>query len=893
MFLAVQFDTTILGALLGEGFKRLDLCVTDSFDGYLVDRILIDPTTSFAQGSGYLVSLPVSGHTTVNLQAHAVAFSQAISVILVTETDLAAAGPNAAPSISLPLTITFDLRFDVVGGGTALTLTYQSVSSVAPDPRIALLDAVLKQKLPPQTTSLDLAALVDGLGVTGAPAAAGANLLADGETIEFRLEMTSTQGSNNQLAWEDFYNNGPDRDFHDTDDWAVWVSVDGLEQSIAKDFTDGLQANSATFDLVSDVEVAWQPGEPPKLVVTFNGDAIDACICFWNSIDVNTDVTVTITFSIDQGDIRYDIHLDYSANGLQLFCCEVTSALFWPFVGAEMLGGGTIDIGNFIEGILGGPLLVFIAAIVVASSQSAPIPTSALPGTCTKDSDTDTHCLIPVPSGATPPSPCVPPSIETRALKRIFGIGEGLVLPGRMVLTGSDDIHTATQPVLDCVVSDFAWLFPDPTCSGIDGELTMSATVTLSSTQEIPLRLCSVTAIGDTAAAYQPYVTVTFSYCPMVATVHVDVPAWDSTTGPCQLLLQTTAGVRIITLDAVTSLTPAQIQAFDDIVKKWRLVHCYTKLDDWYRHFRRFNPKWSVDPPNYEVDPAREAHGWEVAIGGAITGDTIALFGASGERLTAGQVDAAGNLRLGTFTLPAAQAGAAAAAMGAAPAEVAVATSDAAELAIQRLREGSDAEGGQPLAVQLLIQQILLVEQAQILVGREPVAVYLTAVDGRHVLVAAHRGGVSAYDISNAAAPRLIRQHLAEVRGARRGPGNRLLSWDADGVLEHTARTTRRVVHAREVDDVRFDAALGWVVRSGGELSVHDERWRIIGQRSVLDEDAGLAPAAQPAPGGLAPPRRAAPSLAFGAGTHSRFGLVARLVTDGVSLAVIAGTRRL
>ena len=609
MIIGVQFLARTLGALFGEGLKRVDLCVTDQFDGYVVDHIDIDPLTSFGSGSAFVAQIPVNGIPTTHLvPTHAVAYSQAVTVHLVTVSDLETNGDQPTPTLALPLTVTFDLRFDVSGSGTALTLSYQSVSSLVSDPRIAALDPVLRNHLPPQTEALDLVSLVSALGVTGSPVVAGAAVSGDGSLVEFRLELSDVAASGNLVSWEGFFTGGPDPDFTKSHDWAVWVSVDGLESSMKKLFTDGLKANSASFSLVSEVDVAWQPGEPPSLVVTFNGNAIDACTCFWNKIDVNVDVTITITFSIDSGQIRYDIHVDHSSNGLQLFCCEITSALFWPFVGAVMLADKDIDVGEYVGGWLAGPLGVFIAAVVAASTQSTQIPTSSLQGTCTKDDDSHLHCLVPFPSGATPTPPCGPPSIEDRVPSELYGTPAGVVLPGALVIAGEDPIRPASQATLNCAVNDFVWQFPAPTCSGIDGELTMSASVVLSGTGDLPILFCSAVAIGDNAADYQPLITVTYSYCPMVITVHVDVPVGTPLNGPCELLVHTTGGARVLTLHPAPAPSPDEVAAFDKAVLAWRLDHCYTLLDPWYRLFHRFNPKWLVDPSNEGIDPERVSH---------------------------------------------------------------------------------------------------------------------------------------------------------------------------------------------------------------------------------------------------------------------------------------------
>jgi hypothetical protein len=70
-----------------------------------------------------------------------------------------------------------------------------------------------------------------------------------------------------------------------------------------------------------------------------------------------------------------------------------------------LLSDGKIDVGEFLGGILGGPYLVFLAAIAFGSNQSSPIPTDQLKGVCSRDGDADAHCLLPVPTGGVPGIP--------------------------------------------------------------------------------------------------------------------------------------------------------------------------------------------------------------------------------------------------------------------------------------------------------------------------------------------------------------------------------------------------------------------------------------------------------------------------------------------------------
>ncbi len=885
MFVGVQFTAPTLGGLRSEGLKRLDLCVPDQFDGYVVDHIVIDPVTSFGVGSPFVAEIPVGGVGNLSVPTHAVAYSQDVTVHIVQLSDLVANDSAPTTTIGLPLTVIFDLRFDVSGTSTAFTLTYQSVTSpVASADQLKQLDSILKGHLPPQTEALDLVALTAGLGVVGSPAQAGAGVSDDGSLVEFRLELTSVATSDNFVAWEGFFGSGPDTDFTaaGNDDWALWMTVDGLEESLSALFKNGLKG-STSFSLDSDVDVAWQPSTP-ELVVTFNGDVINACTCFWSTIDVNVDVTVSIRFSIESGLIRYDVHTDHSSNQWELFCCELTSALFWPVIGAIMMGNGQIDVGDYVLGWLGGPLGVFIAGIVAASTQSTPIPSSALSSTCTKDDDSDFHCLVALPADGPPPSSCDPPAIDSRVPTTIFGNGPGIVLPGILTIAGTDSIRRASQPTLDCEVSDFSWSFPAPTCSGVEGSLTMSASIVLTGTGDIPIRFCTATVLGENAAAYQQYLSVEYSYCPMVVTIHVDVPAGMPDAGPCEVLVQTTGGARVVTLHPIPQPTPEQVKQWQDAAERWRLENCYTQLDPWYRLFHRFNPRWLIDPPGDVGDPDRQAHAWEVVVAGAIPGDVIGASDLRGGPLGEAEVDAAGVARLNLTTLPTVGAGGGQIEADLVSAAGGPLTAFAGrELTLQRLRPGTPTDVGHPLSLKMMIKQILVVEQAQLLAGRSPETLLLVSHRGRHALLVTHEGAVSTYDLSNAASPRLVEQRLLSLVGSTRTRGDALLGWDYGGLLKFTAAGTSRILELEGITDVRAYGPGHLVIRSE-ECLVCDSSWRVLEKVGVDEPHPALQ---RPAVDG------SGTGLVFGPSTHSRFGLVARIDTDRVSIGLIAATRTL
>ena len=186
----------------------------------------------------------------------------------------------------------------------------------------------------------------------------------------------------------------------------------------------------------------------------------------------------------------------------------------------------------------------------------------------------------------------------------------------------------------------------------------------------------------------------------------------------------------------------------------------------------------------------------------------------------------------------------------------------------------------------MMIKQVLVVEQAQLLIGRRPIALALVSEGGQRMLLVAFSGGVNTYELSNAAAPRLIGQQMGDVHGARRLSGNRLVTWDDRGINAFDARAVRRVLELDGIRDLRAgDGGRCWAA-TDSHVHVLDEDWRVSDCFEVggPQDDPALASPAAPTSSVRAP---------FGESAHSRFGLVARIDTDRISLGVIAGTRTL
>ncbi|ACC76346.1 hypothetical protein VOI32_38155 [Paraburkholderia caribensis] len=641
MHLRFQITSVTLGGMFRESFKNLALCVLDEVGGRKVERIEILDTNSFGVGSVRAFSILVSGPAPTMIPGHAVAFKQLISVYLASISDLEAAGEGPSAPEQVPLIVQFDVVFEMRPEGTFLIFAFDSLhgpfgdDGLTPGQKAALknAEAVLRNTFKPIATPLDIASLASKIGANGAPIHAGMATTSDFSVVELRLEVGQADtGTEEFVPWEEFYTRGVTEVFLGTQDWGMLISQDLIVRNVRDVLHDKLGAQQAVR-LNSGPDVSWSPsGGVAFLTATFNLDALDACQCAWGKIDVNADVTLTIILSAENGGLRQDILMDRDADNLQLLCCELTAAITWPIMGLNEVVQGRVSFSDYVLGLELGPLAVFIVAVVKAS-QTPPLDLGA---SCEQNGD-HIVCRMAIPLNDPPPGRCGPPSGSSRQLVEVAGIEDGLVLRG----TAQVNLLTPAQVAVS--VEPFEWRAPEITCSGVLGDFAAVANVHLSNSGQSRMAFCGASMVGPTAQTYSPFLSVSFEYCPFRPTVTLSIPPGIQLDGPAEILVQTSGGSRIIKIQPPTALSEAQIEAFNEIANRWRLQHCFTEVDDWFRNHHRFNPKWLIDP---SPEGAVERQFWGIRFSGLPGGARVSFAERDGPRIATGVVSSKGGLTM-------------------------------------------------------------------------------------------------------------------------------------------------------------------------------------------------------------------------------------------------------
>lgn len=644
MLVRFQMTRSTFAHMLREAFQRQDLCVPPLGPEAIVDRIEIPNIGgglfgTLEAGPPIVVGVPDSNGAITSVPCNSLRLIQGLSVFVATTVDLTAANGAAAPTQSLPLFPKFTFSFDHFPNGDFLTVSYDSLGPfLAPGIDPTQVDAALRSKFKPVNSQVDLTKALNSLGPVPQTVWAGIAASAQFDRVELRLEVQvgGGKGSSDVASWQRFYQQQDLDDLVEGDDWALLVDKDLLIGGVLGQVKDSISKESG-FHLDSGPDVSWNPGTP-GLNITFNGDALNACQCFWGTQDVNVDVSIDVALSVENNQLRQDLHLNHHTNQSDLLCCELTAVLFWPVIGGKMVGDGKMTLSDFILGMELGPAFIFLGAIVTAANKATPFT----PGVaCTKDPQDENHITCVAALSLNPTPDRCSTNDDVRLLQAVRGVASGLVL------TGSYQDRELKPPIVAANATQFAWAMPGVNCSGeLVGGFAAEALVEVSrSSGDIDFWFCDAVAVGPYAAEFAPFISVEFDYCPMRAYVRVSAPNY--LPDACSVLVTTSGGARLVTFDPMPELTQQMIDDFVAAAQKWRLETCYTKVDDWWKYSHRFNPKWAVDPYVGESPGERL---WLVAAGELQPGDSIHLIGPQDQSLAIGHASSAGTLTVSAIT---------------------------------------------------------------------------------------------------------------------------------------------------------------------------------------------------------------------------------------------------
>jgi hypothetical protein len=597
------------------------LALSNSGTGYILNELIQDKVKS-----------PMVGGVQVLLQRLQV--MQQITVHVCTRTAMKASNEQQAPTTEVGMQLKFDLQLRVSEEGQprlcAIVSDVQNVSAPldqsAKDALVALLQDRVSTCIP-----LSIAPLAN---VTGGdtPRVFNVGIAANASRsiVCLRFE-TVPPDAGAKARWESFYDGGFVNRLHGRD-WSLLIPKQLMEAAVAQVLADNLAGNSQ-FSLQSSVNAVWAPlGDVPQMLVTFNGEIIDACI----GIDLDVDVTIGVLFTSPQANVlRTSIVLGWDGDFWEEVACEFVSAMLWPVVGIMFVSEGKIDWGAYFGGLAFGPAAIFFG-IVGYLSTDEPASNIPAPANWVKDSDTGWHQDQAFPG----------------SVGGITGLSMNLAAadPEGLVLAGSIALAKPLIPTLKTLPHPFTgWTLSRPCHSLYEMESEASIGIIadpMGVFPRLPLRLCGVQVINDQTGFYSnssyPGGSIQNS-----TSYHVELKNpptnWQQNPYDLEVLIFSNQGCRLITI-ASPGLPP---KVSDDPQEKlllniawigWKATHCWKFTTIWGA-IGKLNPEWLIDPPPYET----VAQHWWIELKQAVAGDRITLRDQFGADLMTSVVDADGH----------------------------------------------------------------------------------------------------------------------------------------------------------------------------------------------------------------------------------------------------------
>jgi hypothetical protein len=749
---------------------------------------------------------------------------------------------NELPGLNLDLV--FDLAMNTCGATPAdlstLLITFQGVDQLGNS--IPELTEALHRQIPDQYIPLPIQQISTVLRPIDA-INAHLSLGRDSAYLGIRIEMWDPKwaiASGDQPQHLDYWSNFYDGQFAphldgggSARDWSVFVDRGLIVPMVHDLFQDALTGNK-DFRLHSGPDASWQNHNGTARVhVTFNGDAINACQCFFQESDVNADITADIDIWVDNpNELRQDVYVDSHANFWDALCCEVTSAMFWPFIGIQQLDRGNINGWEYMAGFI--PFAALIGTIVAiggAASHMQPPP-----GFQRVNADDGSHLFreIPVDFGSGPDFGLL--TLDNAiALDDPRGIGEsGLLLSGAIFLK-----ERKSTTLADVQVGALQWGLSG-SCSGI--QLAASASVQLATNPPQFFYICDVEVLDDPLGVFGPdQVQWEWGSPEINVAVNFFPPGYLSNPYPCRLLVVTSAGMRILSIGPPPQLTPEQIQQFKNEAERAKLA-CFVEQDPFYQEFHQYNPRWSVDPGPEGI----AEHGWQAVIHGLPPGDSVRITGAN-------------NQEIGIAT---------ATGIGAAPISVLVAPNlQGPELGLQRINSGfaggiletvtgalegradtsagASGPGSGDRRRGILFRQVLLVQRSVIGLQAPGIALAAAAQSGTVSLAVVLPASVQIFDVSNPLFPAMLYNRPTQgVSGVVSFAGD-MLSWGEAGIRALSASyTTPREPFAQCVQDPVLGAAATtnylYVLRRKG-FAIYDTGLCEVGQVEIEGSSLAIA----------------------------------------------------
>ncbi|MEW6736967.1 MAG: hypothetical protein AB1489_37105 [Acidobacteriota bacterium] len=743
--------------------KLIPACLPDTFNlglgsclgESMLDHIRVTPDTS----------LENAGDGVIKLQ-------QPIELFFVTVAGLESQGAKPTPAcFSFVVTLVFNLMLQLDNGKTSMCINFDEIQAPGvPADLLQQVEAILAGNLVNQCTPLDLAPIFKLIGGAPSIARAGMSFKESPERIAMRLAINS---AGSEQSWNNFFSGNIVAN-PQGNDWTLFLDQELLNGSINDRFLLSLQEpiDNNKFSLDSGPSTQYVPmGGIPMFQVSLTGEAIDACVCLWDAIDIDVDVFADITLSVPEINIiQMKLSVDWDLNDAEVICCAFTAGIFWGFIGTNLLQEGQIGWGEFLAGVFTGLPGVFSAAIFSAHDQAGEQIQFPAEWEKLNEDGTEYRLKQTVKLGNK--------ALGEMALTTVHGHSNGPILGGTL-----SSVIELKDPELDLFVdfADFSWSVDDKCAADpipqVSSEITFR-NAGFNVVGQVPIFACEVELVegSDPVNQFGPFlkwdndgVDITIKHTQIKA-------AYKANPYPCQLRIITNGGVRIYTIPPIKILSAAEIEEIINKVKLGQVVNCHEyQAGHPFWKGSRYNPKWGPRPPEFE----KYLQLWDIVITGLSASEIVKVDETNGKQLATVTANNNGVAYI-SATIPVQQTD----------------TSIGLSLTRQQPRATSIGEKS------LTIKQVSAVHTEQFLTSGEVLSFSAGKFQGGPALALTTPQGIYVYDMRMPGFARLVDFQVATQFSGIAPLQDGFLAWGTAGLK--VIGTKSAITHTTPVNDIAF-----------------------------------------------------------------------------------------
>jgi hypothetical protein len=586
---------------------------------------------------------PGAGIERVPIIALEVQLAQPLTVFLADLADVIG-HPNQPPAQLIPVTATIFVRLTYTVDGFNQDRLGFEFARVVLDPLPPLPPGIdgnaLQQQfqnfaqsiVPNSSISLGLAGKITGGGEAVQIINLGVSTDNDLTFLALRVELGDGIEADPQL-WQAFFQGNIANRLQQAG-FALFLAGGVLENIFANQISAGL-SGSDQFELVSGVDCTYSvDGSAAKLQAKFSGN-VDAPICtVWADITVDGRLLVnqpnTMTVDVNVG-----VQLSTSA-------CQITAAFLGAALG--LLANFVVPLSGLIVLPILGAMTGVAAVLIVASNQGGgglPVPD------CNQVSDTHLVCTRTVPLTKTP--------LGQLSFDSMSVFDDGVSLQGKLVAI------PVGAPKLKIEPGEFSYLPPIISCGEFSKQqlddfkknpkahVSLSVGVNIEADSIVPIYLLDAHVINDPLGVFTNGLVILGNQAPLSLSVDVGYPGdtYFQNPYPCQILVSTTGGERLVSIPPPPVLTQDEINRLGSQLDE-QIGNCFEQVNNWFDG-GVFNPQWLVDPgPGDKVVD----HYYDFVVNGLAAGQLVTVVGGAQQVLVNGVSFAGESLHVDALVAP-------------------------------------------------------------------------------------------------------------------------------------------------------------------------------------------------------------------------------------------------